>query len=173
MSKPIAHFDQLYPGRFLKAGQFLGKQVTLTVKAVYLDDLQGDKGTERKAVVSFVETPSELVLCKLNGTCIAAMLGKAVPDWIGKRVTFYPTADLMPMPTAKGDDRICIRVWGSPHLDRDMTVEFAPPRRKPLRITLHAVGKAPAAPEAQAAPHPDDDRGFFDADPQEVPNDAQ
>lgn len=157
MSKPIAHFDQLYPGRFLRAGQFLGKQVTLTIKAVYLDDLQGDKGVERKAILSFAETPAELVLCKLNGVCLAAMFGKAVPEWVGKRVTFWPTDTLMPMPTAKGDDRICIRVWGSPHLERDMNVEFASPRRKPLRITLHAPkqGAEPAPVEQPADDNPD------------------
>ncbi len=84
------------------------------------------------------------------------------------RATLLPLVQHAAEIADKGDDRICIRVWGSPHLDRDMTVEFASPRRKPLRITLHAVGKAPAAPEAQAAPRPDDERGFFDADTQEV-----
>lgn len=164
----VVDFDQLYPGRFLKAGQFRGRQVTLTIAAVSLEDLEGERGKEQKAIVTFAERPQQLVLCKLNGTCIKAMFGrKAVPDWIGKRVTFYPTADLMPMPTAKGDDRICIRVWGSPHLDREMTVEFAPPRRKPLRITLHPTGRPTTQAEPATATDPADDVPFFVEAPNE------
>ena len=37
-------FDQLYPGRFIKAGELLGKKVTLTIADVNLEELVGDDG---------------------------------------------------------------------------------------------------------------------------------
>lgn len=144
----LQSYDQLYPGRFLRAGQFLGKQRTLTIANVVHDELEGDKGKEQKVIMTFQETKLALVLCKLNATCIVGMFGKSIPAWIGKRVTFYPTDQLMPMPTAKGDDRMCIRVFGSPDIASDTRVEFKPPRRKALYIDLKCTKRAPAPSSA-------------------------
>ena len=157
MANEPQSFDDLYPGRFLKAGNFHGKQVTLTIAGVHVETLEGEKGKQDKAIVSFEKTPRQLVLCKLNGTCIKGMFGGNVLNWKGKRVTFFPTDTIMPMPSKKGEDRICIRVWGSPDIAADMAVEFAPPRRKAFTIQLHAVKRegAPqtgAQPQSQATP---------------------
>ena len=157
MANDPQNFDDLYPGRFLKAGNFHGKRVTLTIEAVAIEVLEGEKGKQDKAIVTFRETPRQLVLCKLNGTCIKGMFGSNVLNWKGKRVTFFPTDTIMPMPSKKGDDRICIRVWGSPDIAADLAVEFAPPRRKAFTIPMHAVKREgtpqpPAQPQSQAAP---------------------
>jgi ribosomal protein L40E len=135
-------YDQLYPGRFLRAGQFLGKPVTLTIKDVMHETLEGDKGKEQKTIMTFQEKNAAIVLCKLNAICIKAMFGSSIPAWVGKKVMFYPTDTLMPMPSAKGEDRICIRVYGSPDIASDMTAEFKPPRRKSLMIPLKCTKKA-------------------------------
>ena len=169
MANEPQSFDDLYPGRFLKAGNFHGKQVTLTIAGVHVETLEGEKGKQDKAIVSFEKTPRQLVLCKLNGTCIKGMFGGNVLNWKGKRVTFFPTDTIMPMPSKKGDDRICIRVWGSPDIAADIAVEFAPPRRKAFTIQMHAVKRdgvaqtpasnnaAPASAQTPAdAPQPKD-----------------
>ena len=52
MPKPV-NFDQLYPGRFMKAGQFLGKKVTLTVKDVDTEKL---KDAENKDKIKAIKT---------------------------------------------------------------------------------------------------------------------
>lgn len=124
----IQNFDELYPGRFIKAGMFNGHPATFTIKAVQHDMLEGDKGVEQKVVLSFNETPFEHVLPKVNAVCIKAMFGAQVTEWVGKRVTFYGTTGIMPFPKKK--DEPCVRVYGSPDITEEIRCEFNPPRRK-------------------------------------------
>jgi hypothetical protein len=162
--KPV-DFDQLYPGRFLKAGELLGQKFTVTISDVDLEELQGDDGTKKaKAILSFRETEKKLVTCKTNGVCLREMFGRKVAEWVGKRVTLFPD-------TWNGEP--CIRVWGSPDIDRDFDVEITLPRRRPFKKTMHKTepkrangnGRAAqAAPEPEPASEPDD--GFAaDFDP--------
>lgn len=149
----LTHFDELYPGRFIKAGNLGDKPVTLTIATVAQETLEGEKGPELKVTLSFTRTPKQLVLCKLNGMCLKSMFGPRIADWIGKRVSFYATNQIMPMPRARGDDRppeACIRVWGSPDIASDLSFQWAPPKRKKLTLTMRAVKRqdAPSAPEA-------------------------
>ena len=46
-------FDQLYPARFMKAGEFQGKDVTLKVSGVAVEELESEKGKKGKGIVSF------------------------------------------------------------------------------------------------------------------------
>lgn len=127
--KPV-DFDQLYPGRFLKAGELLGKKVSLTMTAIDLTELETEGGKKIKATVSFSETEKQLVLCKTNGICIKAMFGKAVQQWVGKRITIFPD---------KWNEEPCIRIWGSPDIKNDFEVDISLPRRRPFRKTMHTV----------------------------------
>jgi hypothetical protein len=128
--KPV-DFDQLYPGRFIKAGELLGKRVTLTIADVELEDLMGEDGkTKAKAIVAFKETEKKLVTCKTNGICLKEMFGKVLADWVGKRVTIFPD-------TWNGEP--CIRVWGSHDIYSDMEVTVQLPRRRPMKKTLHKM----------------------------------
>lgn len=143
IKKPTT-YDGLYPGRFLKAGLFEGKQVTLTIKDANLEELEGDDGKKVKAILSFVETEMQLVTCKTNGFSIKSMFGDKLSNWTGKRVTFFPS-------TWNGEP--AIRVWGSPDIERDMNITIQLPRRKPIAMVMHRVTKpgAPPAPEPTAA----------------------
>lgn len=145
MSETPRTFDDAYPGRFLKAGQILDDKPTFTIKELWHEVLVGEKGEERKLLMSFTETDFQLVLCKLNGTAIKGMFGPNCPDWIGKRVTLFATDQLMPFPGKKGLDRYCMRVWGSPDIASDIMIEFKPARRKALTLHLHAIKKATTA----------------------------
>lgn len=130
MAKEPTDFDELYPGRFLKAGEFGGRDVNLTITRVQLDELEGSKGKQMKGILSFRGTPKELVLNKTNGECIKAMFGRRLADWVGKQVTLYPQkieSDLAD---------IAIRVRGSPDLAADMTFTLTLPRKKPRDVTL-------------------------------------
>lgn len=139
--KPV-DYDQLYPGRFIKAGELLGKKVTLTITDVDLEDLMGEDGKEKaKAIVSFRETQKKLVTCKTNGICLREMFGKQLANWVGKRVTLFPD-------TWNGEP--CIRVWGSPDIEEDLEVQIALPRRRPFKKTLHRV-TVKTAPQQEAA----------------------
>lgn len=138
--KPV-DYDQLYPGRFIKAGELLGKKVTLTIADVDLEDLVGDDGQAKaKAILSFRETPKKLVTCKTNGFCLKEMFGKQIAAWIGKRVTLFPD-------TWNGEP--CIRVWGSPDIPADIEVQITLPRRRPFKKMLHRVGGAAKSAPAE------------------------
>lgn len=127
-----ADYDELFPGRFLKAGLFKGRPVTLTITGVDMVELPEDDGSTRmRAVVGFQETDKGLVLNRTNAECIKAMFGRKVPDWIGKRVTFVPEEVRFGRKTVPA-----IRVQGSPDLEREVTAEICLPRRKPIKRRL-------------------------------------
>lgn len=136
IQKPV-DWDELYPGRFIKAGDFKGKNVTLKILAVRVEELVGDKGPQMKGVISFEKTEKQWALNKTNGLCLKAMFGRMVQDWVGRRVTLF---------ASMWDGEQCIRVFGSPDLREDMTVQVALPRKRPFEMTMHKTGPSPAAP---------------------------
>ena len=140
-------YDELFPGRFLKSGEFKGRKVKLTIKAIRLEQLPQDRGPDKtRGIVAFDETPKELVLNRTNGECIKAMFGRDTDQWIGKRLVLFP----MPY---QGDT--AIRVWGSPDLDADLPVQVTLPRKRPFPMTMHAGHSRPvpvAEPELDDYP---------------------
>ena len=152
MNKPT-HFNDLYASRFIKASDFRGQKVGLTIADVRHEELEGEKGIELKVIVEFQKTDrqrregkpaSQLVLAKINAVCLREMFGSDVREWIGKRVVFYPTNKIMPWPLTRAEKQAgkapeeCIRVWGSDQIERDVAFQFKPARRNPITLTLHA-----------------------------------
>lgn len=139
--KPV-DYDQLFPGRFLKAGLLLGKRVTFTISAVDIEPLPQDNGKDRvRGVLSFERTDKQLVLNSTNGQCLKAMFGKQVQQWVGKQVTVAPEKDKF------GNETVdAIRVVGSPLLSEPLQVSIAMPRRKPRTRTLEPTGKQQTQP---------------------------
>lgn len=129
LAKPV-DWDELYPGRFIKAGDLKGQKVTLTIADVNLEKLVGDKGEQVKGVISFEKTDKSLALNKTNGICLKSMFGRMVQEWIGKRVTLF--ADTW-------DGELCIRIWGSPDIAEDLEIEVALPRKRPMKKIMHKV----------------------------------
>ena len=139
-------YSELWPGRFLKADMLKGKRVTLTIKNIDIEELVGEKNkAEPKVVISFVERPLEYVCPKTNGFCMKRMWGNNPHDWIGKRVTIYPTT------TKFGrEDVDCIRIYGSPDLAEDMAITVPQGRKKAWETVMHkTAGKAAANAPAQ------------------------
>lgn len=141
-------FDELFPNRFMKAGEFKGRDVTLKITAVKVEKLVGDKGEETKGILSFEKTPKQLVLNKTNGLCLRAMFGRDTGAWVGKRVTFYPAQ------IDFGDTEIAIRVRGSPDIASDMEAEIKLARKKPRKVTLKKTGQSAPANGNQPPPPP-------------------
>jgi len=137
----VESFDALFPGRFLKAADLGNAKATAQIESVVIEQLEGDKGVEDKVLVSFVGKHKRLVLAKINGISLRAMFGSDVRQWIGKRVTLYATADVMPLRRGEA----CIRVYGSPDIDRPLPVEWKPAKRNKLRWVLQPTGTATAA----------------------------
>lgn len=129
-AKKPADWDELYPGRFLKAGELGDRKVTLTIASVDTEELEGDKGKKVKGIIAFERTPRQLALNRTNGVCLREMFGRKLDAWPGKRVTLF---------AAEWNGEPCIRVWGSPDITSDMSIEVALPRRKPTKMVMHAV----------------------------------
>lgn len=138
-------WDELYPGRFLKASEFKGKQVTLRISDVRIEELIGDKGPQIKGIISFERTDKQWAINRTNGICAKMMFGSKVQAWIGKRITLFP---------ALHDGEPCIRVWGSPDIDKDFDVLVQLPRKRPFTMTMHKTGAKPATATTQAAVAP-------------------
>lgn len=154
--KPV-NFDELFPGRFLKAGLFAGKSPTLTISDYDLDKLPQDDGRDKaRGIISFRETEMQLALNSTNGQCLKAMFGTTLANWVGKRVTFCTEKDRDPGGGGMVD---AIRVAGSPDIAEDMTVEVKLPRRKPKTRTLKRTATQ-AQQKTQPKPTPADPEDF-------------
>ncbi|MDP3910885.1 MAG: hypothetical protein Q8Q14_10895 [Gemmatimonadales bacterium] len=161
-------YDELFPGRFLKAGLFKGRDVTLTIKDVLIESLPAEKGGEEdKAILHFRESPKALVLNRTNGESIKAMFGKAVRDWLGKRVTFFPTHDKLGRETVDA-----IRVRGSPDIAHVVAFELRLPKRKARAVTLAVTSAKPGAPAPAAATSTTTDEPPDDLPPPDVGSDG-
>lgn len=135
-------YDQLFPSRFIKAGEFAGKPVTLTITGVDLEELEKEDGTAKSSpIVSFNETKRQWVLIKTNAQCLVAMWGSDVDGWIGHKVTLVPERDA----SGLSDSGFCIRVQGSPELTQTIQASIKLPRRKPIARKLIPTRRGQAA----------------------------
>jgi len=142
--KPV-DYDELYPGRFLKAGLLQGKNVTLRIAYVTVEKLPQEDGKERtRGILGFDKTELELVLNSTNGQCIKAMFGKRVQEWVGKRVTLMPDQDKFGRETVD-----CIRIYGSPDIAAPIQVTVSLPRKRPKTMTMHTTDSAPPKEHAR------------------------
>jgi len=104
---PDLHVDLMFPSRYLRAADFEGKPVTLTIAEVVKDKVQMATGQKAdKYIVRFRETEKELILNKTNAKAVAKVLDepKAI-NWPGERITLKPTTC-----EAFGEIVSCIRV---------------------------------------------------------------
>jgi hypothetical protein len=148
-------YDDLFPSRFLKAEMLTDEFNTFCIKDVYVAELETeDKKIERKAVIAFSDCKYELTLAKVNGEAIKAMFGRDVKNWIGKRVTLWSTNTIMPFPKKPNDP--CVRVFGSPDIDREVVCAWTPPRKREivmrLQPTVHPRVKAALDAAASGTP---------------------
>jgi hypothetical protein len=85
--------ELMFPSKYLRAADFLGKTVTKTIKRVDSDKLKMQDGSsEKKYIVHFEDTEKMLVLNKTNAYKIADVLGeKDAMKWAGREISLYPT----------------------------------------------------------------------------------
>ena len=107
---PQMHVDLMFPSRYLKAADFQGEPVQLTITEVFRDKVRMVNGSMvEKYVIRFREAEKELILNKTNAKAIAKILGdsKAV-NWAGSTIVLIPTTC-----EAFGEIVDCIRVDSS------------------------------------------------------------
>lgn len=122
---------ELFPGRFVKASDLGGHDVTLAIATITTEELVGETGPKVKGIVGFANAKKALVLNRTNAECIAAMHGRDTEAWVGKRITLYAGVHM-------GEP--CIRVRGSPDIAADVAFELRLPRKKPQPMVMRRTG---------------------------------
>jgi len=104
----------LFPTIYLSAADLKERDVDLTIADLQVEEMKVKDGDdERKPILYFVETRAKgkgkkekrLVLNKTNAMIIAKIHGFETNEWIGKRITLYPTEVF-----AFGETKTCIRI---------------------------------------------------------------
>jgi hypothetical protein len=83
--------SQLFPSKYVKACDLNGKTVTLTIAKLVIEELGHGAEKERKPVLYFQKATKGLVLNRTNAKTIAGLYGDESDDWLGKRISIYPT----------------------------------------------------------------------------------
>ncbi len=150
-TKVPTSWDELYVGRFLKAGLLKDKVRTLTIKSVFIETMPNEKDNSEKdrGIMTFEETPLHLALNRTNGESLKALFGKKVQQWVGHKVSLGPEM------TKFGKlDVEAIRVVGSPEITSPIEIEIRMPKRKPQIRRLVPTGKSNNNPAPQPDPSP-------------------
>lgn len=142
----------LTPSKYIKAASLGGKDRTVTISGVKLEQLEKEDGSkETRGVIYIEETPKGWVLNVTNVKCLIALFGTETNDWVGKKVTLYPEVN------DQSETGFAIRVRGSPNLTKDVTFTLKLSRKKPRKVTLKATGgnAKPADPQPNHPPASD------------------
>lgn len=95
----------MFDRKQIGAWDLVGKDVTVTIRAVRAEELRNRSGKDKKPIVYFEGSDLGFALNKTNMKIIAAMYGYDTRAWVGKRVTLFPTK------TSFGPEQVdCIRV---------------------------------------------------------------
>jgi hypothetical protein len=133
--------SQLFQSRYLHAADLGGKTVTLTIERIKFEevnDFKKNNSTKLMGSIVFAGKKKALGLNRTNAERIKAMFGPKLKQWIGKRVTIYPTTTRMPLPGLKGKlgDVECIRVKGSPDIEGPISFELRLPNKGAQLVKL-------------------------------------
>jgi hypothetical protein len=146
-------YSEMYPSRFLKADMLKGRKITMTIKAIFGEDLMSaeDEATKPEWIVQFAERPFEWVMNKSNAFCLYRMFGGDPHTWVGHKVTLFPQPG-----TWFGEKGEAIRVWGSPELAEDMpiTLKFLRKKKERNMVMHRVVSGNGAAPAEEPKPQP-------------------
>lgn len=89
----MPEINDLFPSKWLVAADLEGKPCVLTIKKIEIETMKGrdGKADEIKPIVFFEEAEKGMVCNKTNATTISKLYGTNTDDWIGERITLFPT----------------------------------------------------------------------------------
>lgn len=83
--------SEAYPSKYLAADDLNGKDVTVRIEAVSLEEIGKGNDKDHKLVIEFAGKDKSLVCNKTNAKTIAKVLGSEdTDDWIGKSIIIGP-----------------------------------------------------------------------------------
>jgi hypothetical protein len=134
-------FSLLYPSKYVKAEDLGGKEITKTIKAVRLEELEGVDGQKKtKVIVYFSDSAKMWVMPRTCGEALRVMFGKDTDQWVGKRVTLFSKKV-----DSFGEEVDAVRVRGSPDIAKPIK-EVIPRGRKKIIVDVVPT-KATTEPE--------------------------
>jgi hypothetical protein len=85
------HVDLLYPSKYLKGAELMGKTVTVTIDGIdpHAELKRADNTSDFKPLLHFDGKEKMMVCCKENGQRIALMYGNDPRKWIGKKIKLH------------------------------------------------------------------------------------
>lgn len=105
---------KLFPSRYLKVGDLDGREVTVTIKGVKMENVGQTK--ELRPVIYFKGTNKGMVLNVTNSKRIAKITNSSdTDDWSGHKIILYPSETEF-----QGETVECLRVKGQ---KKDAAVE--------------------------------------------------
>ena len=82
----MAKANDLYPSKYLSAGDLKGKRLQATVTKVEIEEFLNDGEKQLKPVVHFKQKIKPFVANKTNVNIMAKLLGEDTDDWANKTV---------------------------------------------------------------------------------------
>lgn len=83
--------SEAYPSKYLAADDLSGKDVTVTIESVSLEEIGKGSDKDHKLVIEFTGKQKSLVCNKTNAKTIAKVLASEdTDDWIGKSIIIGP-----------------------------------------------------------------------------------
>lgn len=103
----MPHFNEFFDSKHIGFWSLGGGDCIATITKVGRGTVGGQQGREpsKKAIITFREFEQPMACNKTNAKTIAKMYGADVREWVGKRVTLYPTTTRF-----GGEEVECIRV---------------------------------------------------------------
>lgn len=128
---------QTHFGSWLKVEDLQGRSVPVTIARATVEDVAGDRGSERKLIVAFANKTKRLILNKTNAQSIAQIAGDDPDRWPGATLTLYPAT------TSFGGRTVpCIRirpVGASAPIPTPPPLPAPPPLREPGEDDADAI----------------------------------
>lgn len=102
----MTDYRTFFDKEYIYAYDLDGKEVTVTIERIEGRELTAAGGRKaKKPVLFFKGSPKGLALNATNGKTIASLYGNKVEEWVGRKVTMFPTT------TSMGGETVdCIRI---------------------------------------------------------------
>lgn len=106
MEDGVTDYRSMFDREYIGAWDLQGRDLVVEISRVEAGTLTGSGGRKnKKPIVHFKGKERGLALNKTNAKTIATLYGNDTTQWIGKRITIYPTT------TTFGSEQMdCIRV---------------------------------------------------------------
>jgi hypothetical protein len=123
----MATKDELFPSKYLKAADLVGKPWVLKIKAAPVEALKDMRGGDsRKCVLHFVGVKKSLPLNMTNFVSVAEIAGDDTDMWPGHEVELYPSRTQM-----AGETVDCVRIRKPPEPVLSLVSSREPPKSAP------------------------------------------